>query len=185
MDKYRFFKTRSLNLACGVRFGNRAAKREGAVAVEFALVGLPFLMLIMAIFEIAILLTINSMLDNAVSVSARLVRTGQADSSMTQDQFAQTVCDNMLIVPSSCTSRMSVDVRPVVSFNPIAPPAIVDGVFDDSATTFNPGAARNLMVVRVWYQHPLVTPFMRQSVSRLRNGAHLMHSTSAFRNEPY
>lgn len=160
-------------------------KREGAAAVEFALVGLPFLMLVLAIFEIALVLTVNSLLDNAVVSSARLVRTGQVGNQMTKEEFIEEICNRMALFTTNCTTRLIVDVRPVTSFAPIAPPAITNGEFDDSELGFDPGASRNLMLVRAWYQYPLVSPFMQQSMSKLNNGAYLMHSTSAFRNEPY
>ena len=163
----------------------RENSREGAVAVEFALVGLPFFMLILAIFEVALLLSVNSMLDNAVVSSARLVRTGQVDSQMTQQEFIDEVCSRMVLITTKCKDRISVDVRRVVTFTPIAPPAIVNGAFDDSQLKFDPGVSRSLMLVRVWYQYPMISPFMQQAMSKLNNGAYLMHSTSAFRNEPY
>lgn len=163
----------------------RKNRREGAAAVEFALVGLPFFMLILAIFEIALMLSVNSMLDNAVVTSARLVRTGQVGNQMTKEEFVAEICNRMVLITTRCTDRISVDVRPVASFTPIAPPAIVDGEFDDEALGFDPGVSRSLMLVRVWYQHPIVSPFMQQGMSKLNNGAYLMHSTSAFRNEPY
>lgn len=160
-------------------------KREGAAAVEFALVGLPFFMLVLAIFEIALVLTVNSLLDNAVVSSARLVRTGQVSNQMTEDDFIEQICNRMFLFSPNCEEKVIVDVRPVTSFAPIAPPAITNGEFDDSELGFDPGASRNLMLVRVWYQYPLVSPFMQQAMSKLDNGAYLMHSTSAFRNEPY
>lgn len=184
MDNDKFFRRNLSSFLKRTRDRKADRTREGAAAVEFAFVGLPFFMLIFAIFELAIALSVNSMLDNAVSSSARLVRTGQA-ADMDQDDFVAAICSQMVVMANSCPDRLSIDVRPVVSFSPIAPPAIVDGEFDDSATGFNAGGARNLMVVRAWYQHPLVTPFMQQALSRLDNGAYLMQSTSAFRNEPY
>ena len=167
------------------RPAQRRNKREGAAAVEFALVGLPFFMLILAIFEVALMLSVNSMLDNAVVSSARLVRTGQVGNQMTQQEFVDEVCSRMVLITTNCKDRLSVDVRPVASFTPIAPPAIINGEFDDSELGFNPGASRSLMLVRVWYQYPIVSPFMQQAMSKLANGTYLMHSTSAFRNEPY
>ena len=46
----------------------------------------------------------------------------------------------------------------------------------------NPG---DLVLVRVWYVHPLVTPLLNQATSRIGAGKVLLMSATAFRNEPW
>ena len=43
----------------------------------------------------------------------------------------------------------------------------------------------DLMLVRVFYSQPLITPFMQQAMSRLNSGAAVISVATAFRNEPY
>ena len=57
--------------------------------------------------------------------------------------------------------------------------AVCDG---DVAAVPEPGS---LVLVRVWYKQPLITPLMSQALSRLKDDNALLVSTAAFRNEPY
>ncbi|WP_312127707.1 TadE/TadG family type IV pilus assembly protein [Brevundimonas sp.] len=164
--------------------------REGAAAVEFALVSLPFFVLILAILEIAVVLTVSALLETATLNSGRLVRTGQVSQTMTQAEFKAEICERMLVFRSQCMGRLFLDVRPVNTFsNPLVPDPIGKNgqgktVFDEEQTAFQPGQPRDLMVVRVWYRQPTMTPFLNQAMSRV-SGDTLLHATSAFRNEPY
>ena len=51
--------------------------REGATAVEFALVALPFLAILFAIIELALNFWVTQVLENAVSDASRRIYTGQ------------------------------------------------------------------------------------------------------------
>ncbi len=52
----------------------------GATAVEFAIVGSVFLMLLLAIFELGFMVFVQSVLDGSARSAARMIRTGQAQS---------------------------------------------------------------------------------------------------------
>ena len=57
-------------------------------------------------------------------------------------------------------------------------------MFDPSGLTyanFNPG---DLVLVRVWYQHPLLTTFLSQGLSHVGDRTAMLSATTAFRNEP-
>lgn len=163
-------------------------RREGAVAVEFALVALPFFALILAILEIAIVLTVSSVLERATMDAARLVRTGQA-TNLNKDQFKAAVCARMIVFAQQCASSIHVDVRPVTTFTTPLVPSPFTGTganrtLDDNRTSFNAGQARDLMLVRVWYRQPTFTPFVNRAMTRTGKDT-LLQTTSAFRNEPY
>ena len=53
-----------------------AGDRKGAVAVEFALVAFPLVFMLMACFELAMIIVLSVTLDHATDVSARQIRTG-------------------------------------------------------------------------------------------------------------
>ena len=67
--------------------------RKGATAVEFALVAAPFLALLVAIFETALVFFAGRVLDEVTEEASRYILTGQAQkSNMTQSQFLNYVC---------------------------------------------------------------------------------------------
>lgn len=170
------------------RRGSQRSRRDGSSAVEFAFVGMPFFVMLFAIMEIGLVFVTDSILDNATIETARLVRTGQAAaSSMTAAQFKTQLCSRMSIFSGDCPSRASVDVRALPQFRNVVPPdPMASGTaFDDSTLTYVSGQPGDLMLVRVWYKHPLMTPFLAQALSRLKDGNARLMATTAFRNEPY
>ena len=46
---------------------------------------------------------------------------------------------------------------------------------------WNPG---DLILVRVWYRHPLLTTFLSQGLSNVGDRTAMLTATTAFRNEP-
>ena len=161
--------------------------RDGAAAVEFALVAFPFFLMLFAIIEVALILTLDAVLENAVIDTGRLIRTGQASAmGMTAEQFKSRVCSRMSIFAGDCETRAAVDVRVVTNF--VIPPQddpLNSGVFDPNVPlTYTNGAPNSWMLVRVWYKHPLMTSFLSQAVSRTADGAAMLSAATAFKNEP-
>lgn len=165
----------------------RGPPREGAAAIEFAIVALPFFSVIFAVLELGVIFMVDSMLESSVQQAARLVRTGQAqDGGMSQAEFRTAMCGSMSVFAGDCEGRAVVDVRRIPQFrDPNPPDPIVDGAFEEDRTQFDPGAAGDLVLVRVWYQHPVVTPMLSRALTRLESGDVLLSVTTAFRNEPF
>jgi len=162
--------------------------RDGATAVEFALVGLPFLALIFAIIELALIFLVSTSLDNATDNAARAIRTGQLQTKggATATSFKTTICDNLGWLASTCGANLAVDVRTYANFNDISlSDPIVNKTFDAGALTFSPGNPEDIVVVRAYYQWTLFTPLLSGAVEKLSGGKTLLTSTLAFRNEPY
>src|SRR5262245_27157195 len=68
-------------------------QQDGAAAVEFGLVAAPFLALIFAIMETAIVFFAGQALETAAADSARLIMTGQAQTAgYSESQFKTAVC---------------------------------------------------------------------------------------------
>ncbi|MFN3931969.1 MAG: TadE/TadG family type IV pilus assembly protein [Brevundimonas sp.] len=159
--------------------------RDGAAAVEFAIVALPFFFMLFAIIEVAVIFILSSLLENGTIETGRLVRTGQASAQgMTATQFQANLCSRMSVFADECATRATVDVRVIPQFN-VSPPDPLNGpTFNPSGLTYTNGQPGNLMLVRVWYRHPLLTTFLSQSLSRLDDDTAFLTATTAFRNEP-
>src|SRR5262245_23268980 len=68
-------------------------QQDGTSAIEFGLVAAPFLALIFAIMETAIVFFAGQTLETAAADGARLIMTGQAQSAgFNQAAFKQAVC---------------------------------------------------------------------------------------------
>lgn len=149
------------------------------------MVALPFCLMIFSILELGLVFVTDSVLENATLETGRLVRTGQASAqSMTAAQFKASLCSRMSIFAPDCAARATVDVREIPQFATVPPDPLAGGTFNNGVLTYSNGNPGSLMLVRVWYKHPLITTFMAQGLSRLNDGTALLTSTTAFRNEP-
>lgn len=184
----------------GARLRDRVARclprrirrdERGAAAIEFALVAAPFFFLIGAIIETALLLLADQFLETAVNDASRLIRTGQAadttkdGTAFTHAEFTQQVCDRLYIL-FDC-AYLSTDVRTYSAFNAAsyALPLDADGNLDPSKLAYNAGTSTGIVVVRAYYQYPLIFTGFGFNLADLGNGKHLLASVAAFRNEPY
>lgn len=165
---------------------NRRRRREGAAALEFAFIALPFFLLLFAILEVGVVFVLDAVLKNATDDASRLVRTGQAEKDgFTEARFKSELCARMSVFSGDCPSRVTLDVREIEQFtNPDLRDPIVDGQLEPDGLGYESGQPGSLMVVRAWYRHPVVTPMLQQSLSRLKDGSTLLSATVAFRNEP-
>lgn len=159
--------------------------REGSAAVEFGLVALPFCVMVFAILEVALIFTLDSLLENAAISTGRLVRTGQASAQgMTAAEFKRQLCNRMSVFSGDCETRATVDVRVIPQFNTTPPDPLAGEGFDPGALTYSNGNPGDLVLVRVWYRHPLLTTFLSQSLSHVGPRTAMLTATTAFRNEP-
>ena len=151
------------------------------------MVATPFFFMIFAVLELGLVFLIDSTLENAVLTASRLVRTGQADTgNISSAQFKTALCAEMSVFQGDCATRADVDVRVMPRFSDGIPASpIRDGVMNTGDLQYSRGDPGDLMLVRVWYSQPLVTPFMQQAMSRLNSGAAVISVATAFRNEPY
>lgn len=161
--------------------------QDGAAAVEFGLVALPFLFMLFAVLEMALFFTLDSVLDNATVETGRLVRTGQVTSaSMTPEQFQEELCNRMSIFADNCRApnTTTIDVREVPQFDADIENPADDGELAAGETGFDPGGPGSLILVRVWYRQPIITAFLAPGEQDKARGYRLLSSTTAFRNEP-
>jgi len=165
------------------------ADRKGAMAVEFALVALPFIFTILALFELALILLLSTTLDASTEKVARQIRTGQLQmqgTPETADDFRLKVCNNLGWMQSQCMANLSVDVRVFPRFaNVTGNSPVTGGAIDPNKLSFNMGNAGDIVVVTTYFQWQLITPGLHLGFNTLSSGKALITSVVTFRNEPY
>jgi len=179
------FASGATRLTAAVEFARR---EDGTAAVEFAVVAAPFITLLLAIIQTALVLFSEQILDTAVATTGRLILTGQAQTqNMTQTQFAHAVCAqlptffncNLLMVdvqsPASFTGANT--TMPTLTFNA--------GGQVTNAWQYQPGTPGSIVVMRVMYQWPIFLGPLGAGLANLPNGQRLLMATAAFKNEPY
>lgn len=163
-----------------------AKGNDGIAAVEFGIVAAPFLALMFAIMETAIVFFASQTLETAVADSARLIMTGQAQSGgFTQAQFKNAVCAKILGL-FDCNGGLQIDVKTYTGFSSISNAKPVDAN-GNLLTNFGyqPGNACDIVVVRLMYQWPVYVSLLGFSLADLSGNKRLLMATAAFRNEPF
>jgi Flp pilus assembly protein TadG len=161
-------------------------EQNGAAAVEFALVAAPFLALLFAIIETAMVFFAGQTLEAATSDAARLIMTGQAQTAgYSQSDFKTQVC-NRIFGLFDCSGGIYVDVKNYSSFSAASTTApVTNGNLNTTSMSYQPGGPNCIVVVSVYYQWPLYVTGLGYNLSNLSGNKRLLAASSVFRVEPY
>lgn len=162
---------------------------KGVTAIEFAMVAMPFLMLLFGIIGVGLYFFTTFTLENAVEQAARVLRTGQAqEAGFTEAQFKTKVCE---YVPShiDCAGKVRVNVLSFADTANITPGSLPNCLNGDNtlagATQYDPGGASEVVVVWVCYEWELSSKIPFLDLGNMAGGSRLIQATSVFRTEPF
>src|SRR3954463_3404632 len=179
-------------LASGTKLRNAHLMRrfargeDGAAAIEFAMVAAPFLALLFAIMETALVFFASQTLETAVSDSARLIMTGQAQTkSYNAGAFKDAVCAKIGGL-FDCAGGLKIDVKTYTKFSDVdnSPPLDANGNLKTNFG-YQAGGPGDIVVVRLMYQWPVYASLLGLSLGNMAGNKRLIMATAAFRNEPY
>ncbi|WP_026622430.1 Flp pilus assembly protein TadG [Ensifer sp. WSM1721] len=178
--------------------------RKGATAIEFAILALPFFIVVFASIETFVAFAGEQLLANATDTLARKIRTGELTfnqgkpTDVTEAEFRQAFCDEIAIMMTCSASeateptKLYLDVRKIADLGdfPDAVPRLGSDL-DTSGFQFAPGGPRDFTMVRAYYRWEVITDLVRPYVTKLRSAGdsmprdYLMVATATFRNEDY
>ncbi|MBL4599986.1 MAG: pilus assembly protein [Rhizobiaceae bacterium] len=157
---------------------------RGATAVEFALVGGPFFLLMFAIIEVSIFFFAGQVFETAVDTVGRMVRTGQIDSNMSEEEFKQIICDKTATL-FKCEG-IYVDLTVVSTFSQLSlPPEPTDLASDLGGFQFTVPGPSQIVKLTVMYEWPIVTNYVAAGLSKLDSGNALLSTVAVFKTEPF
>ncbi len=169
--------------------GRFLSNRQGAVAIEFTILAIPFAMLVFAILESCVSFAGQQVMSNAVDDVARQLRTGQIKAAeLSEERLRGLICDRLEIMVSSGCPGLEVDLREFQTFEQAAALRIeftADGDIDTSDFAVTPGRSMTKNTLRVFYRWPVMTDFMRRSMSNLKDGKTLHFASVTWQNEPF
>src|SRR5262245_6305010 len=128
-----------------------ARDRDGASALEFAIVAPFFFALLFAVLETALMFFASQTLETMTQNSARMILTGQAQNAGYKAADFKTYVCSQIPAMFNCSS-IYVDVQSYNTFsaitfnNQINP----DGSFNSTNLNYNPGNPGDIVVVRVF-----------------------------------
>lgn len=162
------------------------ADKNGATAVEFALVALPFFALLYGVMQVTLLYIAQETLDSGMHEAARMIRTGQAQSGgLTEAGMRTIICANVAMI-ANCDNELVLDVRSFPDFGSVSVPAALDSTGEiNSGTAFETGSGGEVVIVRAFYAYKMPIGDSLSGLSNMSGGRRLIATTAAFRNEPF
>ena len=175
---------------------------KGTTAIEFAILGIPFVALLFGIVELAVLFFVQSTTQHAMETVAREVRTGEfqstgGDANDFKDKVCAAMtgvgnCDNLrvdvassgtgkfrgLSLPASPPPPPPVETEAEKKLRESTPPALPASSYADTA-------GGDVVVVRVQYVHQLSVPSALTKLANADGNTHVITVTTAFKNEPF
>ncbi|MGV2122127.1 TadE/TadG family type IV pilus assembly protein [Agrobacterium vitis] len=178
--------------------------REGSAAIEFAILAIPYFLIIFAILETFVAFIAEQTVNAAVDTLGRQLRTGnitynQARSTdKTATEFRQLFCNEISFLLTcdaaevATPNRLWLDVRTYTAFSAMPTTiATTSGSLDTSSFAFTPGGASSINMLRAFYYWPVTTDLVRPYIATIHrpgvssNSDYLIVSTLAFQNENY
>ncbi|MGD9812636.1 MAG: TadE/TadG family type IV pilus assembly protein [Sphingobium sp.] len=179
-------KLRRRFLRLFVRLGR---DRSGATAIEFTALAIPFSLLIFAILESCLSFAGQEVMANATDDIARQLRTGQIKAAdLNETKLKKLICDRLEIMVAENCPGLSVDLKSYATFAAAAAVRIkltADKDIDTTGFSVTPGPSMSKNMLRVFYRWPVITDFMRKSMSNLKGGKTLHFATATWQNEPF
>ncbi len=171
-----------------------ARDENGAVAVEFAFLALPFFTLIFAILETSVVFLAGQILDSAVQDASRKIRTGRPEAA-TVDLFRAQICERLFGM-FNC-DELKIKVSVVASFaaatitSPINPDCAGSTDPDDcgwtaefAAPAYNAGGRTDIVLVQAYYKWPTIVNLPGFNLATQAGDSRLLSAVRVFRNEP-
>ena len=172
---------------------------DGVTAVEFAFLALPFFTIVTAILETSLIFLAGQVLDSAVQDSARLIRTGRAQTNsptaFSQADFRAAICAGLYgMFDCDVTGdklRISVTVLPdfpaATLTYPLEPSEDCEEDQCDWTLVdlYNPGDGDEVVLVQAYYKWPTIVRLPGFNFQTMPDGSRLIGASRVFRNEPF
>jgi len=167
--------------------------KKGSAAIEFAMVAAPFFLMLLAIFEFALMFFAGQVLETATQDAARLIFTNQAQALGYQaTDFKKVLCSK--ITPLfDCQNSVEIDIGVFSQFTTIPDQALAAPIQNKQLqANFNysdppPGST---VIVRAFYKWPIFLSIGGFNLANFVGGSNnsegfnLLTAVAAFRVEP-
>jgi len=176
-------KRRLQRFSLGLRGDER-----GTAAIEFAMVGMPFMMMMFGMVAVGLHFYKTFTIENAIEQAARPIRTGEAQTAgLTKAQFKANFCAYAMLT-SECDGQVRINVQNYALTDVITPPACTDAggaLVPPASEAFAMGAANRIVLVTICYDFTLagLIPFLQPGT--MGGGSTLIQASTTFKIEPY
>lgn len=159
--------------------------RKGSAAIEFALLILPFFVVIFAITEIAAMYFVDSGLDAAVHKTVRQVRVGVAKTGAWDAAgFKEKVCAE-LSYSFSCSTNLKVRATVITDMNSVTRVSGISGGTLNVTEDFNLGDSGSYVLIQAFLPWSPVFKLYSFSTARTTDGSYVLGAAELIKNEPF
>jgi Flp pilus assembly protein TadG len=161
---------------------------DATTAVEFSLVGVPFIFLTVGIIELGLMQAAGSILENGLQDAARDIRTGeiQLAGGDTEAAFRDSLCNST----SGIIDCDNIQIEAVIiaegafaSAENYAPNFDAEGNLISRG--FEGGEPNETVLIRAVYNYPIITPMLSEFFAEQGKNTRMLMSTVVMQNEPY
>jgi Flp pilus assembly protein TadG len=197
-------KTVMVSIAQRIKNKIASCKRDdGFTAVEFALVSVPFLMMIFGILGLCLYFFTVFSMEQAVITASREIRTGSMQqgsgsyaglnsAAQIQSKFREQVCKNApAYIKSDCNGKVRVMVQSSAGFKTMVEPNCKNGSGNlvteaEAGAHFTPGGTSDVVFATACVSYTMwkLIPFFKSNTA-FTDGASLIQASVTFRTEPY
>ena len=158
-------------------------RKDGATAIEFSLLFMPYLLISLGIMELSLMFLSASLVEGATDAAARLIKTGKVQQTTgdPQQMFRDALCEFATVLVDC--NEMVIEVTNIDSYGDFSPP-VYDGNGDLIPQGFDPGGSNSKVVIRVAYRYEMITPIVGPLLNG-PGGSTLFMSTIVMQSEPY
>ncbi|OXT01814.1 hypothetical protein B7H23_02355 [Notoacmeibacter marinus] len=161
-------------------------KRDGATAVEFSLLLIPFLVLIFSIIEVSLGFASGQLLANGSEKVVRQIRTGQ-QTAVTESWVKTEICKSLsMLAGTDCKNKISIYLQSQGSFSSAASASQIsllsDGSIDTAGWGISAGGASSIHTLKTVYPRPTMINLLALLAP---NAKMEFFYTATWRNEPY
>ena len=178
------------------------ARQEGVAMIEFAIIAPVLTIILFGIIETSMIMYTSAVMEGATITSSRLGKTGFIAAGTTRQQMITDMI-NQRCGAIINTANITVTSKSYGTFGNIGQPEPYtdansnnhydigevysdvngNGQWDPDMGTVGLGIANEIVLYRVTYNWPIMTPIMRQFIGT--NGTFAITSSMLVKNEPY
>lgn len=164
------------------------SNKRGSVAIEFAILAIPFTMLTFAVIETSVSFGAQQIMANSTDNIARAIRTGQLRAAdVSPSSIKNAICQDLSLLVRPGCPNLFVDLKVYPNFPAVPTQIPFNGSGDLVTSGFSIAAGGPLEIhsLRVFYKWPVITDLLSAYISNQSDNTILMFSMMTWRNEPF
>ena len=163
---------------------------RGVAAIEFAILAMPFLLVLFAILESSISFASQQLISDTVDRIARDVRVGnirKGGPGSSPAEISDRICTELEFFVAAGCPDMEIDLKVYATYDdlPVTLPRKPNYDVNTAGFDIEVGEGMEIQMLRVFYRWKYMTKFIADKAATLPDGKTLLYAAAAWKNEPF